>query len=492
MDSKKSLSEISHLFLSDVRSRQPGGARPNRIPPRQQTDASVDMSPEEFAASLEAEPHHGETHHAEHVSMHPATRQNPETHLSSAAPKVSAILFSHLLDRHGQGVRQYARHIAAQSGNVGLIEADSAELGVSCFELNGGEAATPITIDATDTRQIGQTLAELAFDVSRWLISLPNPRTAEARELLRLAPHWILLTTAEHADVVATYRALKGLADLEMPRLSLVVLNARDDAQADAVFRKLDAVSRQFLGCALEREMPVRPVQNVLEHAVLTCRLNQEKPQPVSAPHWNVVAQFVATAIQSETKSNTEPVSHMNLNNSEDHRTTTPHISPTSTSSEASSPAPKMTLADSSVSEVIDLPGDQTEQSILNAVVRQGGAEGRWVQCPIHPPMCPNAILAVGRDHRLILLAVAGKGFSQFPSIGQALRWMAENGELIRMALPQLAIDAAATPAVRLLVDHDDLWADTLQPLLHSDTITVQAYRRLKWGTKTGLLLEAA
>jgi hypothetical protein len=479
MDSKRSLSEISHLFLSDVRSRQPGGARPNRIPPRQQADVSVDMSPEEFAASLEAEPHH-----VEPVAMRSDARQNSEGRHQSTAPKVSAILFSHLLDQREQSVRQYARHLAAQSGNVGLIEVDSAELAVSCFELNGSEAATPVTIDATDTRQMGQTLAELAFDVSRWLISLPNPRSTEARELLRVAPHWVLLTTADHADVVATYRALKGLAELEMPRLSLVVLNARDDAQADAVFRKLDAVSRQFLGCALEREAPVHPASNVLEHAVLNCRLNQEKPQPASAPHWNVITQFVATAIQSETKPNTEPVSHMNLNTAEDHRAAGPHP--------AQAPAPRLTVSDKAVSEVIDLPGDQTEQSILGAVVRQGGAEGRWVQCPIHPPMCPNAILAVGRDHRLILLAVAGKGFSQFPSIGLALRWMAENGELIRMALPQLAIDASATPAVRLLVDHDDLWADTLQPLLHSDTITVQAYRRLKWGAKTGLLLEAA
>jgi hypothetical protein len=479
MDSKRSLSEISHLFLSDVRSRQPGGARPNRIPPRQQADVSVDMSPEEFAASLEAEPHH-----VKPAAMRGDAGHNPEARLQSAAPKVSAVLFSHLLDQREQAVRQYARHLATQSGTVGLIEVDSAELGVSCFEPNGGEAATPVTIDAADTRQMGQTLAELAFDVSRWLISLPNPRSAEARELLRAAPHWILLTTADHADVVATYRALKGLADLEMPRLSLVVLNARDDAQADAVFRKLDAVGRQFLGCALEREMPIRPAQNVLEHAVLNCKLNQEKPQPVSAPHWNVITQFVATAIQSETKSNTEPVSHMNLNTAEDHRAAGPHIVQAS--------APRLAVPDKAVSEVIDLPGDQNEQSILDAVVRQGGAEGRWVQCPIHPPMCPNAILAVGRDHRLILLAVAGKGFSQFPSIGLALRWMAENGELIRMALPQLAIDASATPAVRLLVDHADLWADTLQPLLHSDTITVQAYRRLKWGAKTGLLLEAA
>jgi hypothetical protein len=69
---------------------------------------------------------------------------------------------------------------------------------------------------------------------------------------------------------------------------------------------------------------------------------------------------------------------------------------------------------------------------------------------------------------------------------------MSENGELIRMALPQLAIDTTLTPAVVLLVDHSDLSAEILQPLLQTGTVTVQAYRKVKWGAKTGLLLEAA
>ncbi len=375
MDSKRSLSEISHLFLSDVRSRQTGGVRPNRIPPRQQADAET---PEEFAASLETDPHPLEPA-AE--ALPAAAEALPTT--DSQAPRVSAILFSHLLEQRHQGVRQYARHLAAQIGNVGLIEVDSTEFGVSCFERNCSIAATPITLDPADTRQLGQTLAELAFNVNRWLISLPNPRSAEARELLRLSPHWVLLTTADDADVVATYRALKGLADLEMPRLSLVVLNARDDAQADAVFRKLDAVSRQFLGRALERESPVRPASNVMEHAVLNCRLNHEKPQPVPAPHWKVISQFVATAIELESKHNTEQMNPMNLNIAQEHRPAPVPIVPT--------PAAKM--ADS---EVIDLPGDQTEQSILGAVAGQGartadGSNAPFIRPCARRPSWPSA-----------------------------------------------------------------------------------------------------
>lgn len=473
MDSKRSLSEISHLFLSDVRSRATGGARPNRIPPRPQIDPSVDMSPEEFAASLEADPNPVVTDAQPHAEARPPS-----------APQTSAVLFSHLIEQRAQGVRQYARHLAVQSGRVGLIEVDSTELSLSGFEVNGGSAATPITINAADARQIGQTLAELAFDVNRWLISLPNPRSPEARELLRLAPHWILLTTADHEDVVATYRTLKGLAEIGKPRLTLVVLNARDDAQADAVFRKLDAVSRQFLGCALEAESPLRPAPNITEHAVLNCRVSHERPQTAPAPYWHVLGQFIGNAVGPQAKHNPEPPTHMKLSTTKEIPVAEPRIAP--------SPAPKMAAVDPSVAEVIDLPADHTEQSILDAVVRQGGVDGRWVQCPIRPPMCPQAILAVGRDHRLILLAVAGRGLGQFRNIGLALHWMAENSELIRMALPQLAIDASATAAVRLLVDHDDLWADALQPMLQSETVTVQAYRRLKWGVKTGLLLEAA
>jgi hypothetical protein len=147
---------------------------------------------------------------------------------------------------------------------------------------------------------------------------------------------------------------------------------------------------------------------------------------------------------------------------------------------------------DNALPQVIDLPADAGDRAILDAVVRQGGADGRWVLCPIHPPMCPEALLAVGRDQRLMLLTVAGRGMERLASVASALRWMSENSELIRMALPQLSIDAEAVPAVTLLVDHNDLSAEVLQPMMQSGTVNIQAYRKVKWGVKTGLLLEAA
>jgi len=47
-------------------------------------------------------------------------------------------------------------------------------------------------------------------------------------------------------------------------------------------------------------------------------------------------------------------------------------------------------------------------------------------------------------------------------------------------------------PQLELIVDHHDMSADILQPMLQSGHVTVQAYRKLRWGEKTGLLLDAA
>ncbi len=483
MDPKRSLSEMTHLFLSEVRNRQTGGAaRPTRMPPRA-PDVSIDMTPEEFEAACSADSE----------STQPAAASAPES--KSSATQISIVLASHL-PQPAEHVRQYARHLAAQGVRIGLIELDSPEFALRCFEPHGGEAAAPMVLDELDPRKISESLAELSFDVERWLINLPNPRSADAREILRAAPHWILLTTTDHTDVVATYRALKGLAEIAKPRLSLAVLDTLDDAQTDAVFHKLDTVSRQFLFCPMEPESPVRPANDITEHYLLHCHAGAKIQSP--APQWKIVFDFLSASMPRTEQVMPTAAATAFSPPSADQGSDEGNPQPLESRPVSQSPRPAISSAtprlaiSEDLPEVIDLQGDGTPASILNAVIRQGGADGQWVQCPIHPPMCPQAALAVGRDRRLILLAITGRGLLELRSIGLALRWMNENRELIRMALPQLSLDAAATPHVRLFVDHVDLTADVLQPLLQSSTVTVHAYRKLKWGPKTGLLLEAA
>jgi hypothetical protein len=100
--------------------------------------------------------------------------------------------------------------------------------------------------------------------------------------------------------------------------------------------------------------------------------------------------------------------------------------------------------------------------------------------------------LAVGRDRRVVMLAVAPRGLADLNVIGEAYKWLQQNQNLIGMAVPQLAIDIHQAPHLSLLVDQSDSSAQTLQPMLQGAHVTVKTYRKLRWGGKTGLLLEAA
>jgi hypothetical protein len=147
----------------------------------------------------------------------------------------------------------------------------------------------------------------------------------------------------------------------------------------------------------------------------------------------------------------------------------------------------------SSGDDVIDLLGQETtESAIIASVLRHSLQMVNLVECPIVPPMRATAKLAVSREHRLSLIAVAKQGLSDLRSIGQAYRWLVENRALIAMAMPQMAIDAHAMPHLSVLIDQSDTTAELLQPLLSAAHVTVRTYRKLRWGGKTGLLLEAA
>jgi hypothetical protein len=144
----------------------------------------------------------------------------------------------------------------------------------------------------------------------------------------------------------------------------------------------------------------------------------------------------------------------------------------------------------SDIPEILDLPdAKDTCSAILSAVLR-GGHD--LVECPVKAPMYAEASLAVSREHRLVLLAVPRTGLNDLQQIGRAYQWLIENRSLIAMAVPQMSIDAHQLPTLHLLVDHSDLSAQILQPILQSASVKVHAYRKLRWGGKTGLLVEAA
>ncbi len=335
------------------------------------------------------------------------------------------------------------------------------------------------------------------------------------------------------------------------PRIKLVLLDAHDEAEAGRVFHKLAGVCSQFLDWAIEPS-PVCASDDgdtdaVSEHIVLNMRASRDKAQVALAGHWNVVSEFLARAKASAAAreaaaaaaasaeaalapqpdaaapappgvpeivavdSTPEPLMPANVPLSAaepanapamrivrdtaapafEQFTATPFGAPVAPEPLAAAPAASISPAHQSDSEVLDLPSaDASADMILAAVLGRPGSV--LVECPLRPPMSPSTRLAVARDRTMTLVAVAPHGLGELKCIGQAYRWASENLCLIGMAVPQFAIDIHQRPRLQLLVDHADVAADILQPILQAEHVSVRAYRKLRWGGKTGLLLDAA
>jgi hypothetical protein len=490
---KKSLSEISHLFLSSVRDNATGGVRPRRIPPGGErvaprpavppvpsTAMSIDLTPEEYARV---------------VSDGDAADQTVER---PPVGPVLALICSQFNGQQFERAKEYARHLCAKGERIGLIQIDNTECSVTCFETTRPDS---VTLDeptvAIGPKEMSEALEELAWDIDRWILLLPSPRSPEARDLLRKVNHWVLLGTCDHDGVVSSYRALKGLAQEPHPRLTLALLNAPDKLEAGSVYRKIAGVCEQFLNWKMEAEPAVEPVDLVSENLTLIFNPAKDRAELAVGPQWDVVADFLTLADDQSPEPNQKvtPMETQSLQAS-------PTIDPApilDTKPDVQQPpaaftkpaAAKSPMAISDSSEVADLPGGEvTESAVLAAVMSK--SDLGLVECPIRPPACPQSALAVGRDRRLVLLAVARKGLTELRSIALAYRWVIENRPLLSMAMPQFAIDTHAMPSLKLLVDRADSGADLLLPMSENGNVTVQTYRKLRWAGKTGLLLEAA
>ena len=481
----RSLSEISHLFLSSVRQRQTqGAAPPSRKPPKPDPRVSIDLTPEEFQQVFSDSP--------------------PQRTVE--APPVKALLASHLGARQLDCARQYARNLAAGGKRVGLIAVDVAEFQLITFDPSGeAEAQQAQESGCFDVRAMRDAINELNCDLDCWLLVPANPRVAEARGLLRDISHWILLSSCDHDGVVAAYRTLKGLADLGQRRLSMAAIDAEDPSQADQVFQKLSSVCSQFMNWPVEPEPAVGHAAQVGECQVICCHAAHDKAQLASASHWQVVSELVKEAmshVEEEPAQAETPVDYVAAGPAAAvaggptiHAAgVTPDASQTP-HRDAAQPRPAEAGHASTfwtapaMPEVVDL-ADGGDESIIGAIIRH--CVNELIECPIRPPMCPEARLGVSRDRRIILIAVAGHGLGALRGIGQAYRWVVENRSLLAMALPQFALDAHQLPHLRLLVDQSDVNADVLQPMFQVNTVSIHTYRRVRWGQKTGLLLDAA
>src|SRR5690606_29273013 len=193
---------------------------------------------------------------------------------------------------------RWARHLAGEGERVGLIEFDAGGCRVWCFEPASEETesseTSEIAPERIDPAQLTEALDELNLDVDRWLLLIDQPRMPEARSLLRLVDHWVLLCEATQEGTITAYRALKGLADARRPLLTLALLDAVDDAEAGRLHARLAGVCQQFLAWTLRDHVRVDSAESVIEQLVMECQATHDKAAMATAAHWQALNGFLA------------------------------------------------------------------------------------------------------------------------------------------------------------------------------------------------------
>ena len=418
---KRSLSEISHLFLSSVRDKQTQGApRPQRIPPG--TARAEESHPAKNSEGL--------TSRLNHLPPHSSRFAQPEAvDPVRRSPTVSAVIGAHFNGSQPDRVKEYARHLAATHGRIGLIELDASEFRLMSFEAGTEDsdlqALESESAECCNPHQISEALQEMNWDVDRWLLSIPNPRTPEARALLRAVGHWVLLSTCDHDGIISSYRTLKGLDDASRPRLSLALVDAADTAETHRVYRKLSGVCRQFLNWDMEQEPAIGATSHVLEHLVLFRRPKRDKGQIAAMAQWGIVGEFLKNVhpVSLETLSpvecpqvdDDEEELMKEMNEQSPAMNFTPEkpviASPSPKAAETinqppaspafakmsytaappaapllSGPASTFTSTRDTTTEVLELATDGGTDSILTAILQQN--HGEMIECPIRAPMC--------------------------------------------------------------------------------------------------------
>jgi len=537
---KRPLSEISHLFLSSIRDQgqsdssaprpvrvPPGGKKPVEVPPSQRPEArpqtSIDMTPDEFARMFDLPSAATDSHRS------PASLMDSAVKEPTRASMVAMVSSEPVGDRLYRA-RMIASNMVAHGVRMGVLLIDQGE--VRAMRLEFGDVDSGVDcVEMIDERQMSEALLELDSDIDQWLMITGDIRAAESRDAIRLADEWVVVTCGDHDGVVSGYRTLKGLSELGKRRTRVAMTSRKSGeeigyAKAEKIWAKLAGVGRQFLEWEVEFGGALESTPNVSATTVYHASARHDKAQLASGVQWRVLRNFMEleprsglSSAEAELMGLMDPMPGSNGHDASeqfvrvDQELMQEAVVEVPQAVVASEPMKRAKMPQTSqilveerpvmqivpksdaMDEVIELPAGA---SVLSAVLGSGmGSGSNLVACPIDVPVMDEnsdatAKVAIDRDRRLVLVASAGPGLSDLPSVTAGLKWLGENRKLIAMALPQMSIDTGAVPRLMLLVEHGERSAGALSPLLANAQVTIKSYRKLRWGSRTGLLLEAA
>jgi len=214
-------------------------------------DAPATPSARSRRANSVSEPNSG---HA--VGLPELPDEPPEAPVAKAL-SLEGLILGHLPVLGAAWVTQYAKHLAESSRTpVALLRLQAGQLSLDLVMPRGSTPRTSSRIGAdAGSDELPRAVAAAAAQAHHWLIRVDETLEPEMTALEGL--HAItMLTGADDAAVVASYRALKSLGQTladraDAPAVRLAIMGA-DDERASVAEEKLSRASAMFLGGPIE------------------------------------------------------------------------------------------------------------------------------------------------------------------------------------------------------------------------------------------------
>jgi hypothetical protein len=162
---------------------------------------------------------------------------------------IEGLILGHLPVLGAAWVTQYAKHAADTiAAPVGLLRVQGGQVSVDVVTPRGGAR---INAQEAERESLADALAAACAIARHWLVRVDDTSEPDLLGMAHLSCV-TLLTGADDAAVVASYRTMKGLCALpdaarEAPALHLAIMGAADD-KAEAAEAKLRRAATTFLG----------------------------------------------------------------------------------------------------------------------------------------------------------------------------------------------------------------------------------------------------
>lgn len=364
---------------------------------------------------------------------HSSEAQPPHAPAPSRANKplaIEGLILGHLPVLGAAWVAQYAKHLAESTHEpIALVRLQGGQISIDMVTGRGtGDRVSGID---SERETLDDALAAARMLASRWLVRVDDTSEPDLLALDGLAAV-TLLTGADDAAVVSSYRTMKGLCSLtkesesHAPAFNLAIMGAADD-KAAAAEAKIRRAAMTFLGRDVDATARV-------------AKIGAGSATPLFRGEWTGGLADALIAIRSaRTAEPPAPAAHPTFNTQPSPLPVAPHAAP----QQATGPAliePKAAA-----------PGPTT--SVQPAVhshdasaVLPDGLSALDCTCP---PV-PTVRLANAADGSLHLVAPIGTDGVR--DLLAAASWAAEHAKLLSLAFPGLVMsDVQSGPTLHLL-----------------------------------------